>query len=71
MEATEASETVQAFEAIASGLPVKVLIQTDDILGDPSPEPPRTSFGGGSTRLAAMAKSSISKMHAPRRQATT
>ena len=50
-----ASETVQAFEAIASGLPVKVLIQTDDILGDPSPEPPRTSFGGGSTRLAAMA----------------
>ena len=50
-----ASETVQAFEAIASGLPVKVLIQTDDILGDPSPEPPRASFGGGSTRLAAMA----------------
>ena len=50
-----ASETVQAFEAIASGLPVKVLIQTDDILGDPSPEPPRSSFGGGSTRLAAMA----------------
>jgi hypothetical protein len=52
---SEASETVQAFEAIASGLPVKVLIQTDDILGDPSPEPPRTSFGGGSTRLASMA----------------
>lgn len=52
---SEASETVQAFEAIASGLPIKVLIQTDDILGDPSPEPPRTSFGGGSTRLAAMA----------------
>ncbi len=50
-----ASETVQAFEAIASGLPVKVLIQTDDILGDPTPEPPRASFGGGSTRLAAMA----------------
>ena len=50
-----ASETVQAFEAIASGLPIKVLIQTDDILGDPSPEPPRTSFGGGSTRLATMA----------------
>ncbi|NIQ26199.1 MAG: hypothetical protein GTN88_06615, partial [Gammaproteobacteria bacterium] len=50
-----AAETVQAFEAIASGLPVKVLIQTDDILGDPSPEPPRTQFGGGSTRLAAMA----------------
>ncbi len=52
---TGAAETVQAFEAIASGLPIKVLIQTDDILGDPSPEPPRTSFGGGSTRLAAMA----------------
>jgi ferredoxin len=46
---------VRALEAIASGFPVKVLIQTDDILGDTSPEPPRTSFGGGSARLAAMA----------------
>ena len=52
---SDAAETVQAFEAIASGLPVKVLIQTDDILGDPSPEPPRASFGGGSGQLAAMA----------------
>jgi len=52
---SDAGETVRALEAIASGFPVKVLIQTDDILGDPSPEPPRTSFGGGSARLAAMA----------------
>ncbi len=52
---SDAVETVRALEAIASGFPVKVLIQTDDILGDPSPEPPRTSFGGGSARLAAMA----------------
>lgn len=52
---SEAAETAQAFETIASGLPVKVLIQTDDILGDPSPEPPRAAFGGGSARLAAMA----------------
>lgn len=52
---SDAAETVRALEAIASGFPVKVLIQTDDILGDPSPEPPRTSFGGGSARLAAMA----------------
>jgi len=52
---SDAGETVRALEAIASGFPVKVLIQTDDILGDSSPEPPRTSFGGGSARLAAMA----------------
>ncbi len=52
---SDAGETVQAFEALASGMPVKVLIQTDDILGDSSPEPPRTSFGGGSAQLAAMA----------------
>jgi len=52
---SDAAETVRALEAIASGFPVKVLIQTDDILGDSSPEPPRTSFGGGSARLAAMA----------------
>ncbi len=52
---SDAAETVRALEAIASGFPVKVLIQTDDILGDPSPEPPRSSFGGGSARLAAMA----------------
>lgn len=52
---SDAAETVRALEAIASGFPVKVLIQTDDILGDPSPEPPRASFGGGSARLAAMA----------------
>jgi hypothetical protein len=52
---SDAGETVRALEALASGFPVKVLIQTDDILGDSSPEPPRTSFGGGSARLAAMA----------------
>jgi ferredoxin len=52
---SDAAETVRALEAIASGFPVKVLIQTDDIMGDPSPEPPRSSFGGGSARLAAMA----------------
>lgn len=52
---SDPAETVRALEAIASGFPVKVLIQTDDILGDSSPEPPRASFGGGSARLAAMA----------------
>jgi len=52
---SEAADTAQAFETLASGLPVKVLIQSDDILGDPSPEPPRAAFGGGSARLAAMA----------------
>ncbi|HUS55251.1 MAG TPA: ferredoxin [Thermohalobaculum sp.] len=52
---TETGETVQAFEALASGLPIKVLIQTDDILGGTSPEPSRTAFGVGSARLATMA----------------
>ncbi len=52
---TDPAETVRAFETLASGLPVKVLIQTDDILGTTSPEPPRSSFGAGSARLAAMA----------------
>jgi hypothetical protein len=49
------TETVQAFEALASGLPIKILIQTDDILGGTSPEPSRTAFGVGSAHLAAMA----------------
>ena len=52
---TDNAETVQAFEALASGLPIKVLIRTDDILGDTSPEPSRTAFGVGSAHLAAMA----------------
>ena len=52
---TDTAETVQAFEALASGLSIKVLIQTDDILGGTSPEPSRTAFGVGSARLAAMA----------------
>jgi ferredoxin len=52
---TDTTETVQAFEALASGLSIKVLIQTDDILGGTSPEPSRTAFGVGSARLAAMA----------------
>ncbi len=52
---SDAAEVARIFEALASGFPVKVLIQTDDILGDPSPEPPRSAFGAGSARLAAMA----------------
>lgn len=52
---TDPAETLRAFETLASRLPVKVLVQTDDILGATSPEPPRSSFGAGSARLAAMA----------------
>jgi hypothetical protein len=52
---TDPAETLRAFETLASGLPVKVLVQTDDILGKTTPEPPRSSFGAGSARLAAMA----------------
>ncbi len=51
----DTAETVRAFEALASGMPIKVLVQTDDILGATSPEPSRRAFGGGSARLAAMA----------------
>ena len=49
------AELVRAFEALASGLPFKLLIQTDDIIGHTTPEPPQGAFGGGSARLAAMA----------------
>ena len=52
---TDTADTVRAFEALASGLPIKVLIQTDDIIGDTSPEPSRTAFGVGSAHFAAMA----------------
>lgn len=49
------AELVRAFEALASGLPFKLLIQTDDIVGGVTPEPPEGAFGRGSARLAAMA----------------
>lgn len=49
------AELVRAFEALASKLPFKLLIQTDDIVGHTTPEPPQGAFGGGSARLAAMA----------------
>ena len=52
---TDATEIARAFEALACGLPITVLIQTDDILGATSPEPPRNSFGAGTARIAAMA----------------
>ena len=52
---TDTADTVRAFEALASGLPIKVLIQTDDIVGDTSPEPSRTAFGVGSAHFAGMA----------------
>ncbi|NOX40877.1 MAG: hypothetical protein GXP05_10275 [Alphaproteobacteria bacterium] len=49
------ADTVRAFEALASGLPIKVLVQTDDILGETTPAPSQSSFGAASARLAAMA----------------
>ena len=52
---TDTADTVRAFEALASGLPIKVLIQTDDIIGDTSPEPSLTAFGVGSAHFAGMA----------------
>ncbi len=52
---TESVELARAFEALACGLPIKVLIQVDDVLGPTSPEPPRNSFGAGNARLASMA----------------
>nr|WP_321454754.1 hypothetical protein [uncultured Cohaesibacter sp.] len=52
---TESSEISRAYEALACGLPIKVMIQVDDILGPTSPVPPRNSFGAGTARLASMA----------------
>jgi len=52
---TDNADTVRAFEALASGLPIKVLVQTDDILGETTPAPSQASFGAASARLAAMA----------------
>ena len=52
---TGSAEISRAFEALACGLPIKVMVQVDDILGPTSPEPPINSFGAGSARLAAMA----------------
>ena len=52
---TDSAELAQAYEALAYGLPIKVLIQVDDVLGPTSPEPPRNSFGAGTPKLAAMA----------------
>ena len=52
---TASSEIARAYEALACGLPIKVMIQVDDILGPTSLEPPINSFGAGTTRLASMA----------------
>ncbi|TLP46202.1 ferredoxin [Cohaesibacter sp. CAU 1516] len=52
---TDSAELARAYEALAYGLPIKVLIQVDDVLGPTSPEPPRNSFGAGTPKLAAMA----------------
>ena len=52
---TDSGELARAYEALAYGLPIKVLIQVDDVLGPTSPEPPLNSFGAGTPRLASMA----------------
>ncbi|WP_316858512.1 ferredoxin [uncultured Cohaesibacter sp.] len=52
---TDSAEIARAYEALACGLPIKVMIQVDDVLGPTSPEPPRNSFGAGTGRLASMA----------------
>ena len=52
---TDSAEISRAFEALACGLPIKVVVQVDDILGSTSPEPALNSFGAGTTRLGAMA----------------
>lgn len=52
---TESAEVARAYEALACGLPMTVVIQVDDLLGPTAPEPPLNSFGSGTARLAAMA----------------
>lgn len=48
------AETTRVAAILASDLPLKVLVQSDDILGDPSLSPGPPS-GGGRAQLAAMA----------------
>ncbi len=52
---TEIAEIARAYEALASGLPITIVIQTDDILGTTAAGPAPNSFGAGTARLAAMA----------------
>ncbi len=48
-------ERAQAMEALASGLPLKVLVQSDDILADSSLETGQFAFGAKSLQLATQA----------------
>ena len=51
----DARERAEIFEVLSSGLPVKVLVEASDILGDPSLGDGRFSFGVKSLQLASMA----------------
>jgi len=50
-----AAESAQLMEMLADGLPVKVLVQSDDLLGDSSLANRRPAGGVGPARLARMA----------------
>ncbi|MHA1159081.1 MAG: hypothetical protein ACTSP2_10125, partial [Alphaproteobacteria bacterium] len=51
----DARETATVIEALSSGLPIKVLVETDDILGGAPADDGRLSFGVGGARIASMA----------------
>ncbi len=48
-------EQADVIEALASGLPIKILVQNSDILGTPSTNVGRLDLGTGGQRLARMA----------------
>lgn len=48
-------ELADIIEVLSSGLPIKVLAQTDDLLGDPPCASGEFGFGSGGSRLATMA----------------
>ena len=53
--AAAAVERAKAIELLSSGLPIKVLVRTDDLLGEDGVTPGRTAVGGNSLHFANMA----------------
>ena len=51
----DAREQAEVLETLSSGLPINVLIETNDLLGDPTPGDGRYSLGVRGLRLAKMA----------------
>jgi hypothetical protein len=51
----QGNEKAKLIDVLSSGLPIKVLVETNNILADTSPESDQLSFGPSSQQLATMA----------------